>query len=507
MNAKIVLPEKVENISLEKDVKVDRYIADDIISSVIDGIDIKDNNGILVESFKLSTLIEMVVSYNLFGKFKCIDDIAYHGKECLMEIYKYHFDLTLDPNAFPDRDLKFSKRLVIFGKKIFPDININVWNDISSQIVKAYKKEFENIDIYFSDVIDWEPGTFGRNESGSCYWGDRSSAKRFLMESGRFKAVKIYQNDKPLARCWLVFVDNKFVIFNCYSDEFELIDIARLLSGALGIDFSQVDLENNGTSCGKIYINSESGFLFPHSETRSIDLEIDCNEQCCFICGELYGEYNYLTTINDDQLICEDCLSEHYAYCDRCEEYYRLSSESMTYTENGVYCESCAGEYICDNCVQDETGTKTDIDILEISLNGIVSMDEITDHCSMQCILDNTSNTQSRSCDRCGRYFVIRTDINTSILSTILCPKCWSDHCQDFAEFDDLGDYRSCEFCNDPVYVFIDTNFNVIDNLCQTCGSSLHRSRAQDGQFIFTELAHLIDRNFIRRNDNYMIRD
>ena len=74
----------------------------------------------------------------------------------------------------------------------------------------------------------------------------------------------------------------------------------------------------------------------------------------CACCGELHDPDD-LTTTRDGDLVCEDCLSDEYGYCEHCMEY--VPFDELDYVNEGTpesecWCSSCRDSYAaqCNDC-------------------------------------------------------------------------------------------------------------------------------------------------------------
>lgn len=234
------------------------------------------------------------------------------------------------------------------------------------------------------DGIDWESGAFG--DEGSCFWGDRSGAKYMLSESGAlsFKVYSTYQPDNghsqechcdyediqditvsgnntvySNSRCWIIPHHRGLIMFNGYG--YELIKQVRMLSTLLGVSYTKISLDNHGRTSDTMYINSGVGYLLGNQQdicnTDYIDLNIqDYDNSECAYCGDSYSD-DELTCINGENY-CEDCLSEHFRYCECCNEYkdsdyaYWIDSRGEYVCEyhynrrDGYDCEECGRYYL-----------------------------------------------------------------------------------------------------------------------------------------------------------------
>jgi formylmethanofuran dehydrogenase subunit E len=238
----------------------------------------------------------------------------------------------------------------------------------------------------FTDSFDWSAGDYG--DSGSCYWGCRRGARKLLDESGAL-AIRFYdENDDGMARAWICRGNGLYYLFNGYG--LETADIARIFAQYLGASYRQIDLANNGSDSGIIWINGGTGYAIGPEESvngmSSYDLEIAEGEKCAD-CGE-YHDPEDMTYIDDHGYVCEDCLSD-YSYCEDCDCYYHNDDIHRVYGARGWE------RYVCDSC------------------------------------LDNYSQ-----CEHCEEYF--HSDNVREIDGNCVCDKCVEN-----------GDYTICDDCGD----------------------------------------------------------
>lgn len=60
--------------------------------------------------------------------------------------------------------------------------------------------------------------------------------------------------------------------------------------------------------------------------------------QRCTQCGQ---EFEHLTMLSGEDLICDSCLETNFERCSVCGEYYDLSSVEFEVGEDGLVCEYC----------------------------------------------------------------------------------------------------------------------------------------------------------------------
>jgi len=198
----------------------------------------------------------------------------------------------------------------------------------------------------YDDRLDWQDGDFG--DDGSCFWSCHKSARFALRDYGAY-AIRFYEGGyyrQGIGRAWIVPQDDKYFCFNAYGD-YELPEVAQVLSAHLGLSYRRIDLTNYNCTSGDLYINSGRGYaLGSEPEVNGLsfwDFGIDVpSMSTCAHCDEAFYDDD-LYRVNGGDLVCESCLDEHYSYCDRCEE-YRIDRD---------FVEDTVGDYICDSCADD----------------------------------------------------------------------------------------------------------------------------------------------------------
>jgi hypothetical protein len=145
------------------------------------------------------------------------------------------------------------------------------------EIAKRNTTSFANLEFDFDQKIDWRSGDFG--DSGSCFWGDNSDAKRLIRDNGfAFRAWR--REGSGIARCWIAadFPDeNDLVAFNFYGWSKEQMRKALMnwLSQTLEckVHVADIYLRNNGSKEGLLYMNGDGVVLSPTNKVeRSYDL-------------------------------------------------------------------------------------------------------------------------------------------------------------------------------------------------------------------------------------------
>ncbi len=316
------------------------------------------------------------------------------------------------------RQGKIAKRMRKFFLKVEREklfyLSREKMDNVISDIGQDARNHADSSELFYYDIVDnfnWNAGQFG--DSGSCFWGGNDSARGLMEENGGM-AIRFFQLDESLiiskehehcckryrlpgrehfvgiGRAWLMPYDNGYTIFNAYGDNI-LVKIARILSVQFGLEYTSVDVKNNGTGGGTIWINGDTGYHLynPNSYVLS---EVDFNiyeeeqyeyfcEQCeegtnegnfhndiCY-CNQCYSEYiidcercmssmerenesYYLD--GEQESVCEDCWNNHVSHCEKCQEEYYDSNTQQVEEAGGevTYCDSCANYHAthCEDC-------------------------------------------------------------------------------------------------------------------------------------------------------------
>lgn len=225
----------------------------------------------------------------------------------------------------------------------------------------------------FVNQFDWNAGEFG--DHGSCYWGGRGAALEILAENGAY-AIRFYGDDNQgIGRAWVVEVDsNLCIVFNGYGFAgHSTLVIARVMALHFGWTYKKIVVTNYGFTSGTVWINGGIGYAVgtPDEVDKIHEYDLEFGEaNFCHNCGdaitedeayhgtddEQYCESCYYSLFDDcsfcgathwqddlyhtnDGYVCDWCLGQHYARCERCDEYYR--SNAGVAKEDSWYCESC----------------------------------------------------------------------------------------------------------------------------------------------------------------------
>jgi hypothetical protein len=255
-------------------------------------------------------------------------------------------------------------------------------NDLLSrcgQVARHSTASTNGTKMIVKDCIDWSRGTYG--DGRSCYWGDRSGAKDMILENDGLALLFHGPNNEPLARCWCLPWESSYILFNAYArhgEAIELTTFARVVQDITGLPYyRKINLTNQGTASGMLWINSNMGFIVGPAEvaeTESIDLDIEEQGPHCCCCGDDCGDDIWIedASVHDGEYYCDHCFSVRTAVCYNCEE--RILRDDSTTLGHRVFCEDCAEDlFECAFCGE----------VLERTGNELESEDGrlICDHC------------------------------------------------------------------------------------------------------------------------------
>ncbi len=208
-------------------------------------------------------------------------------------------------------------------------------------IARAHSATTLRYSFKFTQDFDWEAGDFG--DYGSCYFDDHSGAREMLADNGAY-AICFYADDKGFARAWLVEIEaSLYILYNGYG--LDLISIARVFAGFLGLSSKKIQLVNNGRANGLLWINGERGYIV--GATDRIE-SIDYHD---FEWGDLSACYDCGRSLSDDEIYCSSCFYESFSDCEYCGR--TLWIEDMSYIEgDGHVCGRCFDRHYfnCDHC-------------------------------------------------------------------------------------------------------------------------------------------------------------
>ena len=411
-------------------------------------------NGVCKKCFVLAAN-RLTISHNVPGGI--LDNMGIYEIRDLL-----NFQVFPDDRVFPD-DWNWSimvkgkgeyvgslaKRI---GKFVFQSGKKKLSNDLLGKIgsiINAHTNKKTEYNFDFTGKFDWCSGDYG--DSGSCYWGCHSGAKD-LLQNNNCLAIRFYDEDKNgYARAWLQPIENgSYVLFNGYGEE--TINCARILADFLNLSYRKISIDNNGESGGQIWINGGMGYVVGKEEHINsfscYDLGIEDEDQnICYHCGGICRD-DY--TVVNDNIVCEDCLSANYSYCESCDNYTSGDSQQVHHTDRQGriserwVCSDCLSNYKeCADCGEffDNTVTACDrlgneIEVCNDCAENYTSCEECSDlHKNINivkdgryehCICDNCLSDNYVKCEDCGNYFP--QEKIGSIGGKDYCPDCIDDH-------------------------------------------------------------------------------
>lgn len=209
--------------------------------------------------------------------------------------------------------------------------NVAVSSDLINKIDQAIKTNTlvqssgEVVRYDFTNTFNWRAGNFG--DEGSCFWEDRSRAKKEIQGLGGFAIRYFHREDRDFkdfdtmdlnGRAWIVPYGNTgFIMFNAYGKS--LAFFSKVLSRHTGMDYYPVQLMADGSSCGLMYINNSKGIYFDRNlnrknRIRSINLLV-FNKNICYFCDTETRSLSVQKFIDvsgsiTDLRVCGDCLAE-----------------------------------------------------------------------------------------------------------------------------------------------------------------------------------------------------
>jgi len=255
---------------------------------------------------------------------------------------------------------RFSKYIYQkYNTDLTPEYLEQVGNKLSASLMKwDLEVRFQKLEW---NTRLWCPGDYG--DTGSCYFGGRKGAVTMMREAGNFYIILITKEGDKFARAWMEKIDEEnFVFFNLYSVGNKLVGLAlaQQLAKHFGLPYKKINLVNQGSSDGELWINQSSGYWIGNrkldkdsSDNEYYDFNLDeiqedendeddtSNYVTCSCCGYEGNEDNFYYDYNGER-ICEDCKDSDYYCCEINGEYYpyELVSEvnaSVYYYGNRLY--------------------------------------------------------------------------------------------------------------------------------------------------------------------------
>lgn len=242
------------------------------------------------------------------------------------------------------------------GEKL-DDSTLGILGDILQRYLNGTEQTFT---YDFTNVIDWEDGQFGKDDS--CWWGCYSQSKDVFIDNGGW-GIRFYENmddDDGTGRTWIYPYRGMLLGFNSYGVSRPITSkVLKAIFADHGIKlhYKQASIKN---SCHDDipYINGDSGFvLYPDDingdtvpDRYDLNMEVDSDDEHteeCYHCNRrINPDYDSYSIINGD-IYCERCVQDNFAYCECCEEYYNQSDVHSTPNHLRY-------SYLCDDCAKNE---------------------------------------------------------------------------------------------------------------------------------------------------------
>jgi len=200
----------------------------------------------------------------------------------------------------------------------------------------------------------WRPGAYG--DDGSCYFGGRKGAVSMMRNEGNFFVMFITKDGDKFARAWVQEVDNEnIVFFNLYSVGNKLVGLAlaQQLAKHFNLPYRKINLVNDGSGDGELWINQEAGYWIgckelkldsndtPYYDFRMEEIredEEDNDEETeyvsCRNC-DYEGETDEFYFDYAGRRICESCRNNYYICCHMEDKYYPF--ENVTWIEADMF--------------------------------------------------------------------------------------------------------------------------------------------------------------------------
>jgi hypothetical protein len=233
--------------------------------------------------------------------------------------------------------------------------------------------------VDFTNVIDWDDGQFGKDDS--CWWGCYDESKDIFTDNGGW-GVRFYrdiEDEQGIGRTWILPRNGMLLCFNAYG--VQRANVSKVLKSLFAehgiiLHYKRIGLYN---SCNSEipYINGDdssgssgSFVMYPEpmqesdiQEKYDLNMEVETQEHCRN-CGDALGEYD--TNRINDYCYCDDCTNSLFSSCDNCNEYCDIDDVHAT-DDDQYLCRWCAerkGYELCEDCgkYSQETITTEDTD-------------------------------------------------------------------------------------------------------------------------------------------------
>jgi hypothetical protein len=235
-------------------------------------------------------------------------------------------------------------------KKLLKVKNDHELSDEMSAFLGSEFGKFQTDKNYFFRLtrwMDWKPGDFSERDGQSCWWSEKNYNRVGFAALPTSYAVQFYESQeqfekfggrKGIGRCWLLVHERKWYIFNAYG--VSLSDIANILASTFGKKSKLVSVESDHAYINQGNLNNEGrqgggvgrGYVIAdelpdadadgtHKLPNFSTTPLECSE-----CGiKVRPSEAYIA---DKEVVCSDCIVEHFHSCLTCGTYHR--KERMT---------------------------------------------------------------------------------------------------------------------------------------------------------------------------------
>ncbi len=133
-------------------------------------------------------------------------------------------------------------------------------------LAKQHSEDNTHYDFEFVDEFTWQAGDYG--DDGSCFWGGRSLARKFIAKNGGLAMLFYSKWGAGKARAWIAQLkDDQYIVFNGYGFPGNpTLICARTLSMFLDAKYKRIWLTNHGMDDGTVWINGGIGYLIGKPE-------------------------------------------------------------------------------------------------------------------------------------------------------------------------------------------------------------------------------------------------
>ena len=168
---------------------------------------------------------------------------------------------------------------------------------------------------------------------------------------------------------------------------------------------------------GNIIDNPHEGVIECSNCGRLIDEDDEDEYYECPICGEIFCNECGCWIEQEERYVCDNCLDRYYSYCDQCGEYVRSEDVATTLDECEIICEECVNSFshlqYCEEC---DRVINTNNDVYRVLPNG--------DYMCEECF----EESQYEICSDCGDIIDKDYEDYIEIDGEYFCERCKDSH-------------------------------------------------------------------------------